>query len=387
MTGAKGTQTMDSTERKWGGDAQSNFHGEDQSRSTKKAKGTFREAEIIHLQRAGVEFVGRSAELKSLFNSVKAKRKNLRVMLVLGDKYSFTKLELKRLEKKFDILRFINYTGKCAEDVLSELSPYFSSGNINTVVLNARENVADELIRFLTKLQYEKQIKYISIESFLEKYLHKCYVPSSNNDLHLIGDIRPYTWWQYGLKRCVDMSSVVLMLLIFLPVILMSKKRLKAESPGSVFYSQKRLGKNNKEFSCVKFRSMRLDAEKDGVQFACKNDPRIFPWGEVMRKTRLDELPQLINILKGDMHLIGPRPERKHWTEQFEKAIPYYSERHLVSPGVTGWAQVMYPYGADKDDAKQKLMYDLYYMKHWSVALELQIIWLTALIIFGGKGL
>jgi lipopolysaccharide/colanic/teichoic acid biosynthesis glycosyltransferase len=106
---------------------------------------------------------------------------------------------------------------------------------------------------------------------------------------------------------------------------------------------------------------MRLDAEKDGAQFATENDPRIFPWGETMRKTRIDELPQMLNVLKGEMHFIGPRPERKYWTDQFEKEIPYYSERHLVAPGITGWAQVMYPYGASTEDAKQKLMYDLYY--------------------------
>jgi len=171
------------------------------------------------------------------------------------------------------------------------------------------------------------------------------------------------------------------------PVMLLSKKKIQKQSPGQILFKQDRVGYKNKEFTCIKFRSMRLDAEKDGAQFASENDPRVYPWGETMRKTRLDELPQMINILKGEMHLIGPRPERKYWIDQFEKEIPYYHERHLVRPGITGWAQVMYPYGEGIIDAKQKLMYDLYYIKYWSILLELKIVWKTAMIVIGKKGL
>ena len=106
-----------------------------------------------------------------------------------------------------------------------------------------------------------------------------------------------------------------------------------------------------------------------------------------MRKTRFDELPQMWNILKGEMHLIGPRPERKYWVEQFEKEIPYYNERHLVAPGITGWAQVNYPYGSSVEDAKQKLMYDLYYIKNWNIWLELKIVWMTAMTVIKKKGI
>jgi len=151
-------------------------------------------------------------------------------------------------------------------------------------------------------------------------------------------------------------------------------------------FKQLRVGYKNKEFKCIKFRSMRLDAEANGAQFASENDPRVFAWGEFMRKTRIDELPQLLNVLKGEMHFIGPRPERLYWIEQFEKEIAYYNERHLVRPGITGWAQVMYPYGANAEDAKQKLMYDLYYIKHWSILLELKVVWKTILVVVGKKG-
>ena len=132
---------------------------------------------------------------------------------------------------------------------------------------------------------------------------------------------------------------------------------------------------------------MSLDAEKDGIKFANADDDRVFEYGKKMRKMRIDELPQMLNVLLGQMHLVGPRPERRFWVEKFEQMIPYYSERHIVKPGITGWAQVMYPYGSNAQDAKQKLMYDLYYIKHWNLWLEIKIIYKTALIVLGKKGL
>jgi lipopolysaccharide/colanic/teichoic acid biosynthesis glycosyltransferase len=131
---------------------------------------------------------------------------------------------------------------------------------------------------------------------------------------------------------------------------------------------------------------MYLDAEKNGAQFATEDDDRVYAWGETMRATRIDELPQLWNVLNGDMHLIGPRPERKVWIEEFEKEIPYYNERHIIKPGLTGWAQVLYPYGVNAYDAKQKLMYDLYYIKHWSLWLEIKTVWKTIIVIIYRKG-
>jgi lipopolysaccharide/colanic/teichoic acid biosynthesis glycosyltransferase len=133
---------------------------------------------------------------------------------------------------------------------------------------------------------------------------------------------------------------------------------------------------------------MRLDVENDGAKFASKDDPRIFAFGATMRKTRIDEIPQLFNIVKNEMSLIGPRPERRYWIEKdFEQNIPYYSQRHIIKPGITGWAQVMYPYGNGIEDARQKLMYDLYYIKHWSILLELKVIWKTIMVVLGKKGI
>lgn len=227
----------------------------------------------------------------------------------------------------------------------------------------------------------------MGIEGFLEKYLNKCYIPEDHTDLHYLYDIKGFNKVQMIQKKVIDFFGVFWLFLFSYPVIKKCKRKISEESPGPVYFQQKRVGYNKKEFTCVKFRSMKVDAEKDGVQFASKDDDRIFPWGDHMRKRRYDELPQMINILKGEMHLIGPRPERQYWIEQFEEKIPYYSQRHIVAPGITGWAQVMYPYGENAEDARQKLMYDLYYIKYWNILLEFKIIWKTAMVVFHKKGI
>jgi exopolysaccharide biosynthesis polyprenyl glycosylphosphotransferase len=158
-------------------------------------------------------------------------------------------------------------------------------------------------------------------------------------------------------------------------------------SPGPLFYFQKRVGKGGKPFQIAKFRSMIVDAEKySGVVWAEQNDPRITPVGRLLRKTRLDEIPQVWNILKGEMSLIGPRPERPYFVDELNKTIPFYLTRHAVRPGLTGWAQVMYRYGASVDDALMKLQYDLYYIKHQGPLLDLQILLKTIGVVVGFEG-
>ena len=308
-------------------------------------------------------------------------------MLVLGRKYKFTQLEQKRLNQKNHTLHIVKYNKKDPQTILKEIKELIENKMIKTIVLNTKTTIDSDIIKYLTNIQFEKNISMITIEHFVEKYLHKSYIPENNIDLNYLEDIKPFTTWQYMQKRTIDYFGVFWLFFFSWPVMLLSKKKIQKQSPGPIYFKQDRVGYKNKEFTCIKFRSMRLDAEKDGAQFASENDPRVYPWGETMRKTRLDELPQMINILKGEMHLIGPRPERKYWIDQFEKEIPYYHERHLVRPGITGWAQVMYPYGEGIIDAKQKLMYDLYYIKYWSILLELKIVWKTAMIVIGKKGL
>ena len=171
-----------------------------------------------------------------------------------------------------------------------------------------------------------------------------------------------------------------------LPVMIISAIIVKFESPGPVIYSQARIGENQKEFYVHKFRSMRNDAEKNGAKWAVENDPRVTKYGNFMRKTRIDELPQIWNVLKGEMSFIGPRPERQVFITEIEKVVPYYNLRHSIKPGLTGWAQVMYPYGASIEDAKEKLEYDLYYIKHQDFILDIIIMFKTVQTVIFGKG-
>jgi sugar transferase (PEP-CTERM system associated) len=192
--------------------------------------------------------------------------------------------------------------------------------------------------------------------------------------------------WKYHIKRLIDVCFSVILLLLGLPVLLVTALLIKIDSPGPVLYYQERIGEGNRPFRIIKFRSMRQDAEKDGAVWAKKNDDRVTRVGEVIRTLRIDELPQLWNILRGDMSLVGPRPERKVFVDQLARKIPYYNIRHEMKPGVTGWAQVCYPYGASELDALKKLEYDLYYMKNVSIAFDLMVIFRTVKTVLFKKG-
>jgi len=187
-------------------------------------------------------------------------------------------------------------------------------------------------------------------------------------------------------KRLLDIAFSLLGLSLSLPITILTAAAIKLESRGPVFYCQKRMGHKGKVFKAVKFRSMRVDAEINGAVWADKDDPRVTKAGRFIRKYRIDEVPQMWNVLRGEMSFIGPRPERPKFVTMLEKNIPYYSLRHSVKPGITGWAQVNYPYGASEKDALEKLKYDLYYINYLSPALDFYILLRTAKIILFGKG-
>jgi sugar transferase (PEP-CTERM system associated) len=175
--------------------------------------------------------------------------------------------------------------------------------------------------------------------------------------------------------------------LLSLPVALLTAVLIKLDSPGPVLYRQERVGKNGRAFNIMKFRSMRTDAEANGPVWASKNgDARTTRVGRVIRKIRVDEIPQFWNILKGEMSFVGPRPERPHFVKQLAEEIPFYEQRHLIPPGLTGWAQIKYPYGASIEDARQKLQYDLYYVKNQSLLLDAVILFETVKTILFGRG-
>jgi sugar transferase (PEP-CTERM system associated) len=174
--------------------------------------------------------------------------------------------------------------------------------------------------------------------------------------------------------------------ILSLPIVLVTAIFIKLESRGPVFYKQERVGKNGRIFTLMKFRSMRVDAEQDGPVWASKGDARTTRVGRVIRKVRIDEIPQFWNILKGEMSFVGPRPERPHFVAQLAEEIPFYQQRHLIAPGLTGWAQIKYPYGSSIEDARQKLQYDLFYIKNHSLFLDAIVLFETVKIILFGRG-
>jgi len=177
------------------------------------------------------------------------------------------------------------------------------------------------------------------------------------------------------------------LLVLTLPIALIAAIAVKLDSPGPIFYQQDRLGMGGQVFRIFKFRSMRVDAESStGAAWATPRDPRVTHVGRLMRLLRIDELPQLFNVIRGDMSLVGPRPERPEIVARLVPTIPLYNHRHTMRPGITGWAQICYQYGATVEDAREKLCYDLYYIKNWSLFLDLQIMLQTMKVVLYGRG-
>ncbi|PKN32942.1 MAG: sugar transferase [Deltaproteobacteria bacterium HGW-Deltaproteobacteria-19] len=192
--------------------------------------------------------------------------------------------------------------------------------------------------------------------------------------------------YNYRLKKVFDKLFSLVGLLLAAPIMLVTAILIKLGSPGTVLYKQKRVGWDEREFELYKFRSMHMNAEENGAVWAQVNDSRVTWVGNVIRRLRIDEIPQLWNVLMGDMSFVGPRPERPEFVRDLMREIPYYSLRHAVRPGITGWAQINYPYGASRKDAMEKLQYDLYYIKNMSMILDLYILLRTARVVLSGTG-
>lgn len=190
-----------------------------------------------------------------------------------------------------------------------------------------------------------------------------------------------------AVKRTFDLLTSSILLILASPVMLLTMLAIRLDSPGPVIYKQERVGRGGRTFMCLKFRSMRTDAEKDGVaRWAVKNDTRITRIGAFIRKTRIDELPQLFSVLRGEMSMVGPRPERPSFVAQLREQIPFYDVRHSIKPGVTGWAQVRYSYGATLDDARRKHQFDLYYVKNNSLWLDFLVLIETVSVVLFREG-
>ncbi|MBC2733208.1 MAG: TIGR03013 family PEP-CTERM/XrtA system glycosyltransferase [Desulfobacteraceae bacterium] len=258
--------------------------------------------------------------------------------------------------------------------------------NISKIIVALEEKRGNLPIRQLLKCRTEG-IEILEGTSFYEMLLGKLYVKQINPSWLIFSDGFRKSPLKSAMKRTGDIILSSIMLVMLSPMILITAILIKIDSKGPVIFSQERVGQNGKGFNVHKFRSMVTDAEKSsGPVWASEDDDRVTRVGRVIRKLRIDELPQLWNVLKGEMSFVGPRPERAFFIQQLEKDVPYYSERLTVKPGLTGWAQVSYPYGASVEDAIEKLNYDLFYTKNMSFLLDLLIIFRTVKIVLFGKG-
>lgn len=265
---------------------------------------------------------------------------------------------------------------------------YEMAGNVaeaDLIIIPGKEKISEESARIL----YEMVMKgktVIEFYRFYESTTGKIPVPQIGENWFLENVIELDKRKFEQIKRLID---VVLAILFFIPFALVAPFvaiAIKLTSQGNVFYKQKRLGKNGKIFEIIKFRSMANDAEKDGAKWAQIRDKRVTAVGKFLRKTRLDELPQVLSVLKGDLSFIGPRPERPEFVGELSQKIPHYSMRGIVKPGLSGWAQINFPYGSSVEDSMQKLQYDLYYIKNRSLILEAVIILKTIMTVLRIEG-
>jgi len=255
---------------------------------------------------------------------------------------------------------------------LEELNEILRQHAIDEVVV-ASEHTGDPRVGQAVLKCLERHCRVTDQPTFVEKLLGE--VPTEDIGAHwfLVADVQGGGGYE-AVKRLLDVVVALVGLLLTLPLWALIALGIRLASRGPVFFRQRRVGLHGREFRICKFRTMQPDAEKDGARWADKNDRRVTSFGRFLRLSRLDELPQLWNILKGDMSLIGPRPERPEFVDDLSRRIPHYRQRHLIKPGLTGWAQIHYGYGATVDDARRKLCYDLYYLKHRSVDLDFAIL-------------
>jgi exopolysaccharide biosynthesis polyprenyl glycosylphosphotransferase len=267
----------------------------------------------------------------------------------------------------------------------TKLKVFLEEKNVRTIILGNKTENYPEVMNELYK-SLNLKLAVFDLPTFAEKFTSKILV-NTIGQMWFLENIKESNKQFYEImKRVVD---VILALILFIVVIIFVPfiyliVRLTSKGPG--FFMQQRTGKNGRKFMAVKFRTMYSNAERHGPQWAQRDDPRVTKIGKYLRKTRIDEIPQLINILRGEMSFIGPRPERPEFISQLRKSIPFYETRLIVKPGLTGWAQINFPYGATEADAMEKLQYDLYYIKNRSLALDLSILLKTIKTVISGGG-
>lgn len=302
----------------------------------------------------------------------------------------------KRRDAGYRISGFVTENGTNPNSPVSEAEILGTTGDldeivktekIDRIVIAVRERRGAFPTETLLKMSLAGNVNIEECTSFFERVTGQVHIDMVRPSWLIFAGRKRETRLSVFLREVVHRSMALAGLIVSLPVVLITAMLIKLDSKGDIIYRQERVGKNGKPFNVLKFRSMKTDAEADGKPiWATTDDDRTTRVGRVIRKIRVDEIPQFWNIIKGEMSFVGPRPERPHFVSQLAEEIPFYEHRHLTAPGLTGWAQIKYPYGASVEDARNKLQYDLYYIKNQSLALDLVIVFETIKTVLFGRG-
>lgn len=269
---------------------------------------------------------------------------------------------------------------------IHDLGRFVENLGVSEVVLALQERRNALPLKDLLRIK-TKGVHVNDFSSFIERETGRVDLDTVNPSWLIFSDgFSSSRMFSSAVKRIFDITASSILLVLTLPVIALFAVLVKLDSKGPAFFRQTRMGLYGEPFTLIKLRSMRIDAEKDGAKWAEENDPRITRLGRLIRKVRIDELPQTWSVLKGQMSFVGPRPEVPSFVESLEEEIPFYGERHMVKPGITGWAQINYPYGASVEDSRRKLEYDLYYAKNYTPFLDLVILLQTVRVILWPEG-
>lgn len=303
---------------------------------------------------------------------------------------------LERRDAGYRIVGFVTENGHRPNTVIGdlgvlgtteELATIVKDEKVDRIVIAVRERRGTFPTETLLKMSLAGDVSIEECSSFFERVTGQVHVDMLRPSWLIFAGRGRETRLTTVSRELVHRGLALLGLILSMPIAIVTAILIKLESKGGVLYRQDRVGKNGRIIKVIKFRSMRTDAEKDGVPvWASSGDDRVTRVGRIIRKIRVDEIPQFWNIIKGEMSFVGPRPERPHFVAQLAEEIPFYEHRHLVAPGLTGWAQIKYPYGASVEDARQKLQYDLYYIKNQTLALDLVIVFETIKTVLFGKG-
>jgi len=318
-------------------------------------------------------------------------------VLILGveqDAVTIAREMLTRRESGYDVIGFIgddpaqvgqSLINPSVVGVMPDLEAVVSRCRPDRIVIAMPDRRGRLPLDLLLKLKVRDGVALDESDAFYEQLTGKIGGERLRLGQMVFADASRWTRLYKRARRLVDLALAIIIGLLTSPLMLLTALAIKLDTRGPIFYLQERVGLHNTTFRIVKFRSMRVDAEANGPVWAGEGDSRVTRVGRWIRKLRIDELPQLFNIIRDEMSLIGPRPERPVFIKQLEERIPYYCERHLVKPGLTGWAQVRYPYGASFEDAREKHQYDLYYIKNQSPMLDILILLETVRIVLFGR--